>query len=63
MTARRAPADARTLPLAEWDRLLRDKSYIRPLAAVPALHQMARRRMVTVGTDSPADVTHPKESA
>jgi hypothetical protein len=44
----------RSLPPGEWERLLREKSYIRPLAAVPSLHQMARRRIVTAGTDSQA---------
>ncbi len=44
MTARRALADRRTLSLRELERLVREKSYLRPLPATPSLHQMARRR-------------------
>lgn len=59
MTARRKPpADARTLPPRELERLLRQRSYIRPLDAVPPLHVMARRRTLIPGTDSPADPGH-----
>ena len=61
MTARRPPTDRRALPPGEWERIMREKSYIRPLAAVPSLHEMARRRIVTAGTDSPADSSNPKE--
>ncbi len=47
VTARRAPRqtpDARTLPSGEWERLLRERSYLRPLPPPLSLHQMARRR-------------------
>lgn len=45
----------RTLPRREWDRLMRQRSYIRPLDAVPPLHVMARRRIVAAATDSLTD--------
>jgi hypothetical protein len=44
MTARRKPADARSLPLAEWERLMREKTYPRPLPPPTPLHLMGRDR-------------------
>jgi hypothetical protein len=55
VTARRRPRTrSDRIPFAELDRLVRERSYLRPLAAVPSLHQMARRRIVPASTDSRA---------
>lgn len=35
---------ARSLPLAEIERMMRARAYIRPLPAVPPLHRMGRQR-------------------
>ena len=44
----------RTLPPGEWERLLRERVYLRPIPVPPTLHVMARRRIVIAGTDGPA---------
>lgn len=54
MTAVRR-AKARSLPRAEWERLLREKSYLRPLAPVVPLHTMGRRR--ELAASEPEDET------
>lgn len=58
---RRRPGRADRIPFAELDRLVRERSYLRPLAAVPSLHQMAKRRIALIDTDSQAD-RNPKET-
>jgi hypothetical protein len=52
-------ADARTLPRAEWERLLRERVYLRPIPVAPALHQMARRRN---DEHLAEDITNPEET-
>lgn len=54
---RRARAGARDLPRGEWERLLREPVYLRPLPAPVPLHVMGRRR----AQDSTATTTE-KES-
>ena len=45
MTARRRPrTDGRALPTREWERLMREKAYLRPLPPPPPLHLMGRAR-------------------
>ncbi len=54
--ARRRTGDARSLPLAEWERIVREKSYIRPLPPVVPLHRMAAARVAAgLAADSPGD--------
>jgi hypothetical protein len=43
---RRTSARARDLPHGEWERLLRERAYLRPLPAAVPLHVMGRRREV-----------------
>jgi hypothetical protein len=43
---RRTAARARDLPRGEWERLLREPSYRRPLPPPLPLHVMGRRREV-----------------
>lgn len=48
--------DARSLPPAEWERIVREKSYIRPLPPIVPLHRMAGARVAAAqGEDSPGD--------
>lgn len=58
MTARRRPqADGRSLRLAEWDRMLRERSYLRPLPPPTPLHRMGQARL----QDHNQDHNQPKE--
>ncbi len=51
----------RTLPLAELERLVRERSYLRPLPPVVPLHRMGRARLEDHHYDD--DITDPKEAA
>ncbi len=44
-------ADARSLPDAELDRLMRSRSLMRPLPVPPPLHVMAKRRRDLAGIE------------
>lgn len=50
---RRNRPGARDLPPREWERLLRERSYIRPLPAPVPLHVMARRREMAAPGERP----------
>jgi len=59
VTRRRPPADRRTLPPGEWERLLRERVYLRPIPVPAALHQIARARLVQ---HQDAETHNPKET-
>lgn len=42
---RRRQPGRRSMAPGEWERLVRERAYIKPVPTVPALHQMARARL------------------
>jgi hypothetical protein len=61
VTARRRPRTrSDRIPFAELERLVREKSFLRPLPPVVPLHRMGRARLYDHQAD---DNTNPKESA
>jgi hypothetical protein len=57
--SRRTRTGPRDLPPGEWERLLRERSYLRPLPPPVPLHVMGRQRRPAARTAAPAGTVHP----